>query len=150
MANPRDSVAPPSPTEASNPVKMHEKFKAITDWIAGLSIGGASVYDTGWQAVALNSGFTPYGSTPSWAREGRVLHLRGSVAPSTGGFPAAGVRVGTTSFTPPTQHVGVCTGPGVTSGKVVWEPDGSITIFGPADGSLTYARMDGIAWKLTI
>lgn len=150
MANPRDSVAPPSPTEASNPVKMHEKFKAITDWIAGLSIGGASVYDTGWQNIALKSGFNPSGATPAWAREGRALHLRGGISPSGGSFPAAGIEVGTLAYSPPAQHVALVSGPGTVTGKAILNPDGVLTIFGPADGSLTTVRLDGVVWKLTV
>lgn len=150
MANPRDSVAPPSPTEASNPVKMHEKFKAITDWIAGLSIGGASVYDTGWVPAALDNGFRTYGATVSWVREGRRLELRGGIEPVSGAFPAGGVKVGSIGFAPPIQHTGIGAGPGVAVGKVILDPDGTLTIFGPPDGSLTYIRLDGISWRLTV
>lgn len=150
MPNTKDSISPMSPTEASNPVKMHQWFRNITDWIASMSLPGASVYDTGWQNIALNSGFNQSGASPAWAREGKTLHLRGGIAPASGGFPIAGVRVGTLSYAPPSQHVGTCSGPGVTSGKVVLDPDGSITVFGPSDGSLTYARLDGIVWKLTV
>ncbi|GAA0188016.1 hypothetical protein GCM10009526_01770 [Glutamicibacter creatinolyticus] len=150
MANPRDSVAPPSPTEATNPVKLHEKFKAITDWISGLSIGGASVYDTEWQPIELASGFVVSAAQPAWAREGRVLHLRGGIAPSSGSFPSSGVKVGTLGFAPPAQHIGGGWGPWSVNGKVVLSPDGSLSVYGPADGSLTYIRLDGIVWKLTI
>jgi len=154
MATSTTARNPDTPVGSSPLVKNGQPrlvgwFQEISSvFLASLSPAGADVYDTGWKNITLNSGFVTSSYTPVWAREGKHLELRGGIAPSSGGFPTSGVDVGTVGFTPPYELLGTVSGPGEITGKVRITAAGRMTIWGPASGGLTYARLDGLSWKI--
>lgn len=82
MSTPTDSVAPVAPTGTSSPWSMPLWWKRITDWIAGMSPSGASVYDTGWVTVTPAGSFS-HGAIPGQVRRvGKRIELQGGISGS--------------------------------------------------------------------
>lgn len=79
MSTPTTSTGPTPPSGTSNPVPLRGWFKAIIDWIVGLSPAGATVYDTGWTPVTVVAGVTVV-SPVEVRRVGRVIYWRGEVS----------------------------------------------------------------------
>lgn len=78
MSTPTTSTGPTPPSGTSNPVTMRGWFKAIIDWIVGLSPAGATKYDSGWVAVPTAAGWGA--ASPVQARRiGRTVWWQGIV-----------------------------------------------------------------------
>lgn len=108
-----------------------------------------STRNTGWNSITLATGFTATSQTqtPAWSLGNETLSLRGAIS---GTFTQAGVVVGSVGYIPGAgvEYVGVAMGPGTTMGKAVISATGQLTIYAPAGGGLTYARLDQCHWRL--
>lgn len=100
MTLPTNSVAPPAPVQSSPAVAgigFRRWFTGITEWIAGLTPTGATVYDTGWIPLDPVTNIV-YGEQPGVRRIGRTLYFRGQAINGASqpeiAFPAGVTTVG--------------------------------------------------------
>src|SRR5690606_34052755 len=118
MSTPQNSVAPvvrttSSPLLSGGKTSSIQLSEEVSGWVKDLSPSGASVYDTGWEAITVASGFTAGvgAAAPQVRRIGREVKFMGVItgpltttAATIGTVPAGFRPTDASNATGPTAH----------------------------------------------